>query len=45
MVELLIEEGNGEDTLFNNIFRIRDEVEVHRTDGFQSNVYPNPIEG
>jgi hypothetical protein len=38
-------EGNGEDTLFNNIFRIRDEVEVHRTDGFQSNVYPNPIEG
>jgi hypothetical protein len=38
-------EGNGEDTLWNNILRIRDDVEHYRTDGFQSNVYPNPIEG
>ena len=38
-------EGNGEDTLWNNILRIRDDVEYYRTDGFQSNVYPNPIDG
>lgn len=38
-------EGNGEDTLWNNILRIRDDVEHYRTDGFQSNIYPNSIEG
>ena len=38
-------EGNGEDTLWNNILRIRDDVEYYRTDGFQSNVYPTPIDG
>ena len=37
--------GNGEDTLWNNILRIRDDVENYRTKGFQSNIYPNSIEG
>ena len=37
--------GNNGDTIWDNILRIRDSVEYHRTDGFQSNVYTNPIDG
>ena len=35
---------NGTD-LWNDIFLIRDKVDYLRTEGFQSNIYPNQLEG